>query len=155
MSDPYKVLGIEPSASPQEVKRAYRAKCLQHHPDLFPTFRRAAAERKFQEISQACSSLTKAHAGFTRKPSSRAYSAYKKASPVTNVTLAFVIAVPLALTGVWLATTSDKMKEQSWRKNGLMYPPVNPWLREDQLATQSDHFKRSKDGAASRPGSQE
>ncbi|KAK9846238.1 hypothetical protein WJX84_010921 [Apatococcus fuscideae] len=118
MSDPYEVLGIEKSASPQEVKRAYRDKCLKHHPDLFPAFRRPAAERKFQEISQAYARLTKGHTGFNRKQSTRAYTAYKKASPVTNATLAFVIAVPLALTGVWVATTSDKMKEQSWRKNG-------------------------------------
>lgn len=36
MQDPYRVLGIEPDASPDEIKAAYRRKSSQLHPDRNP-----------------------------------------------------------------------------------------------------------------------
>ncbi len=35
MKDPYKVLGIVPSASDDEVKAAYRALARKYHPDNY------------------------------------------------------------------------------------------------------------------------
>jgi DnaJ-class molecular chaperone len=49
--DPYSVLGIDKNASQEEVRRAYRVKSLQHHPDRNPNNPNATAE--FQKISQA------------------------------------------------------------------------------------------------------
>ena len=49
--DPYKVLGLSPDASDEEVKRAYRALAKKYHPDLNPGDREAA--RKMQEINAA------------------------------------------------------------------------------------------------------
>lgn len=52
----YKVLGVSPDASDDEVKRAYRKMALQYHPDKVATLGddvRAAAEKKFKEIGAA------------------------------------------------------------------------------------------------------
>lgn len=59
----YKVLGIGPDASDQEVKAAYRKMALQHHPDRVATLGesvRKAAEKKFQEINAAKDLIFKA-----------------------------------------------------------------------------------------------
>ena len=52
----YKVLGISPNATNDEVKAAYRKMALQHHPDRVATLGediRLAAEKKFKEINEA------------------------------------------------------------------------------------------------------
>ena len=36
MNDPYSVLGITPGANEETIKKAYRQKCKQYHPDLHP-----------------------------------------------------------------------------------------------------------------------
>lgn len=47
----YTTLGVKPSASDDEIKRAYRKLAKTHHPDLNPDD--AAAEKRFKEISAA------------------------------------------------------------------------------------------------------
>ena len=51
MTDPYRVLGVSPDASQEEIKRAYRKLAKQYHPDLNPGD--AEAARKMQEINAA------------------------------------------------------------------------------------------------------
>src|SRR5574337_1062035 len=51
MSDLYKTLGIEKTASEKEIKNAYRKLAMEHHPDKNPNNK--AAEEKFKEISAA------------------------------------------------------------------------------------------------------
>lgn len=50
--DPYKTLGINRNASPDDIKRAYRKLASQHHPD------KGGNTAKFQEIQQAYEALT-------------------------------------------------------------------------------------------------
>jgi DnaJ-class molecular chaperone len=50
--DPYRVLGLSPSASADEAKQAYRKLAMKWHPDKNPT-NRAEAEKKFKEVSEA------------------------------------------------------------------------------------------------------
>ena len=51
MTDPYKVLGVSPNATDEEIKKAYRRLAKQYHPDRNPGD--AEAARKMQEINAA------------------------------------------------------------------------------------------------------
>ena len=56
MMDPYYILGIDKKSSKEDIKRAYRKKSLEHHPD-----RNGGSEestKKFQEINAAYERLT-------------------------------------------------------------------------------------------------
>ena len=56
--DPHAVLGLAQGASASDLKRAYRDKALEHHPDRHSTEDREASEAAFKEISQAYARLT-------------------------------------------------------------------------------------------------
>lgn len=51
LKDYYHILGVDKSASPEEIKRAYRKLALKHHPDHNPGDK--SAEERFKLISEA------------------------------------------------------------------------------------------------------
>ncbi len=63
LDDAYKILGISPAATDDEVRATYRKLALKHHPDRVATLGediRKAAEKKFQEINEAKERIYKA-----------------------------------------------------------------------------------------------
>ena len=66
MQDPYSVLGISPSASEDEIKKAYRTLAKKYHPDV--NNGSADAEQKMKEVNEAYSAVMK-----MRREDSRAY----------------------------------------------------------------------------------
>lgn len=63
MTDPYRVLGVDPSASDDEVKRAYRELARKYHPDNYQNNPLAdLAEEKMKEINAAYEAITKERA---------------------------------------------------------------------------------------------
>ena len=54
MSDPYQILGVDQSASDEEIKKAYRKLSRQYHPDAnINNPHKDEAEAKFKEVQQA------------------------------------------------------------------------------------------------------
>ena len=73
MTDPYSVLGITPGADDETIKKAYRQKCKQYHPDLHPDD--PSAEEHFKEVQAAYSEIMriKQGGGATYRQSSQSY----------------------------------------------------------------------------------
>jgi molecular chaperone DnaJ len=62
--DPYKVLGVSPSASNDEIKKAYRELSRKYHPDSYIDNPLAnLAEEKFKEVQEAYDQIMKEREG--------------------------------------------------------------------------------------------
>ena len=56
MMDPYRVLGVSPNASEEEIKKAYKQLARKYHPDLNNGSKEA--EAKMKEINEAYDAIT-------------------------------------------------------------------------------------------------
>ncbi len=71
MTDPYKVLGVSPQASDEEIKKAYRALAVKYHPDNYVNNPLSdLAEEKMKEINEAYETIRKERASGTQSSSS-------------------------------------------------------------------------------------
>lgn len=59
--NPYSTLNLTPSASPSDVKTAYKKLALRHHPDKVPLSERTTAHSTFQRIAFAYAILSSPH----------------------------------------------------------------------------------------------
>ena len=64
MTDPYRVLNIPPTATDEEVKKAYRELARKYHPDNYNNNPLAdLAQEKMKEINEAYDTITKLRSG--------------------------------------------------------------------------------------------
>ncbi len=71
MTDPYQVLGVPPTATDDEVKKAYRTLCKRYHPDANVGKPDAAqTEKKFMEVQQAYEEIMHRRQGGASRPGS-------------------------------------------------------------------------------------
>ncbi|MCL2343890.1 MAG: J domain-containing protein [Firmicutes bacterium] len=64
MADPYGVLGVSPTASDEDVKKAYRELARKYHPDNYHDNPLAdLAQEKMKEVNEAYDSITKMRGG--------------------------------------------------------------------------------------------
>lgn len=74
MKDPYKVLGVSPSATDDEIKDAYRALVKKYHPDKFADSDLAElANEKMKEINTAYDEIQKMRSGGANNRSGGGY----------------------------------------------------------------------------------
>ena len=76
MNDPYSVLGITPGADEETIKKAYRQKCKQYHPDLHPDD--PTCEDKFKDVQAAYSEVMRMRSGGGSSASSSGSSSYDR-----------------------------------------------------------------------------
>ena len=82
MNDPYSVLGVSPSASDDEIKKAYRDLARKYHPDNYQDNPLAdLAQEKMKAINEAYDAITRARTGSGGSQSS--YQSYAGASNET------------------------------------------------------------------------
>ncbi len=77
MNDPYRVLGIKPDASQEEVRAAYLALVKKYHPDKYqdPDLKELANE-KLKDVNEAYDQLTKKTSQTTASSGASGYSSY-------------------------------------------------------------------------------
>lgn len=74
MTDPYKVLGVSPGATDEEITKAYRRLAKKYHPDLNPGD--AGAQARMQEINEAYDAIKKGSAGTSGAYGTGGYGSY-------------------------------------------------------------------------------
>lgn len=79
MDDPYKVLGVEPGASDEEIKKAYRRLAKKYHPDLNPGDEVAA--RKMKEVNAAYERIKNPEKYQSSQSGSTGYGGYNQYDP--------------------------------------------------------------------------
>ncbi len=128
MNDPYKVLGIDPNASDDEVKKAYRALAKKYHPDNYTDNPLAdLAQEKMKEINEAYDTITKQRAG-GKSYSSSGSSGYSGGNEVYSRVRVMINSGNLRDAEQLLNSVTDRDAEWNFLMGSLFYK--KGWLDE-------------------------
>uniref|UniRef100_A0A7S2YZS1 J domain-containing protein n=1 Tax=Chloropicon laureae TaxID=464258 RepID=A0A7S2YZS1_9CHLO len=140
VSSPYDVLGLQPGATLDEVKRAYRDKCMKLHPDVNTSGKTTTQD--FVRVTNAYNYLTEVDrnqrlrwrsSSGERGGFGSGGQPYRHARPrFSKGVVALIIALPLALGGVRAGMAYDRVAAHNYRTNGLLEPAVNPFLSAEE-----------------------
>lgn len=134
MNDPYLVLGIKPSASDEEVKRAYRELVKKYHPDHYQNNPLSdLAEEKMKEVNEAYDAVVKMRSkGGYQTSGGPSYSGGRQAGgggePVFQQVRQFLDAGQLGEAQRLLESSSVRNAEWHYLMGGLAYR--RGWLSE-------------------------
>ncbi len=144
MNDPYSVLGVSPSASDDEVKKAYRDLARKYHPDNYQNNPLAdLAQEKMKAINEAYDTITRTRAGGSGGSTAQtggSYSGYNtyrasSANPVYAQVRQAVNAGDLDCAEQLLGTVANRDAEWYFLSGAVAYR--KGWLDEAQRCYQT------------------
>lgn len=143
MNDPYSVLGVDPSASDEEIKRAYRELARKYHPDNYQNNPLAdLAEEKMKAVNEAYDAIQKQRQGGSGAYSSQSssYGSSAGGNPVFARIRGAISAGDLQLADKLLSEITDHGAEWHFLSGAVAYR--RGWLDEArqhyQIACQLD-----------------
>ena len=128
--DPYKVLGVSPNASDEEIKQAYRALVKKYHPDNYVNNPIAdLAAEKMAQINTAYETIQKMRSGQSAGSSSDG--SYDHASSPQYATIrSYISAGNLDAADAMLEQITDRVAEWYFLKGSICYR--RGWLDQAQ-----------------------
>lgn len=132
MNDPYRVLGVDPSASDDEIKKAYRDLARKYHPDNYQNNPLAdLAEEKMKSINEAYEIIQKQREGGGRSTGTQSSGSYHHAETGAFAQIRMLInAGNLEQAEAMLDARSDRSGEWYFLRGAIAYR--RGWLDEAQ-----------------------
>jgi len=135
----YEILGISPTAEPQEIRAAFRRLAIERHPDRFQSDLRRAAEADFQEITEAYNVLV--------DPSQRSRYDQTLGSGTRDVpTNPKDVARALLAKGAEVLRSGDVGRAAELMQQALAHDPQNPRAHHLYGLLLTQHTPRHADG---------
>ena len=134
MNDPYQTLNISPSASDEEVKKAYRELARKYHPDNYHDNPLAdLAQEKMKEINEAYDQIQKQRKGSASGAAQQSYSGttrsgYTSADPTMQQIRMAIARGDISLAERMLSSVRDHGAEWNFLMGNVCYR--RGWLDE-------------------------